>query len=193
MIPERMPPQPNTPIGWSPNALGLNTANVTTLINAQVPPLITAAIAAIPAEVAIISNPSTSLGAATFIIARRLLTLDEMRSAADIIVIDAQPGRVLMPCFAWVHTVTGAVVFSSNRTASLCWTAGGNPVTTAALVQTGPNTNNWRSFAVQEAAAGTHLQAVGLALVLRSTSAAVTGGDATCSAEVFCGVMVMTP
>jgi len=187
---ELLKPAPG-PIELSVSSLD-PAAAINAAIAAQVPPLITTAIAAIPANIAIISSPSASLGAATFVIARRLLDVAEMRSAADVTVINAQAGKVLMPVFAWVHIVVGAVAFSSGRTFALCWTAGGNPVF-GSIVQAGPNVNNWRSCSVAEAASGTNAQAVGQALVIRSTSAVITLGDATCSAELFCGVMVITP
>lgn len=144
-----------------------------------------------PAFVTIVgSDPAQDIGNASMIVIARNLTSVEVGTASDVTLLNAQTGKVILPLYAWVHIVTGGVAPSSGRTVSIAYSAGGNALTgsiTSALA----NQNNYRSFDIAEAALATSAQALGSALVIRTTSAAITPNGATTT--IWVAALVVTP
>lgn len=185
-IPEPMPQPVGSPIGWTPNALGQSIAQMAAAAATPGGSTPTG-----PSFVTIVGNdPAQNMTGVGLAVIARALTAAEVGTASDITLLNGQTGRVILPLYAWVHLVTGGVAPSSGRTVSIAYAAGGNMLTgsiTSALA----NQNNWRSFDLAEAALATNAQALGSALVIRTTSAAITPNGATSTIYVAC--LLVTP
>ena len=108
MIPERMPPPPDAPIGWSPNALGMTNAQIASAIQ-----LLTAA-----------ELDAFLLGAASLV--QRSLTLPftaarALNSAPQTMVsaVGLAAGQVIQPLWWAVQNANGATAYSGALVLSL--------------------------------------------------------------------------